>query len=79
MQLARRGGEQATESLLEQCGVLRAGSIEEMFDFAAALASQRLPAGDRVGILTNAGGPAILATDACSGLGLRVEPLASRA
>jgi acetyltransferase len=62
----------ATESLLEQCGVLRASSLEEMFIQAAALANQPVPKGDRIAIVTNAGGPAILCTDACIGRGVRL-------
>ncbi|HVT59996.1 MAG TPA: acetate--CoA ligase family protein [Thermoanaerobaculia bacterium] len=63
-------------AFLEQCGVLRANTIEELFDIGRALASSPLPAGDRVGIVTNAGGPAIMATDACVSLGLRMAELA---
>src|SRR5437867_899846 len=69
------GGEVAVETLFEQCGVLRAGTMAEMFTLATALAHQPLPAGNRVAILTNAGGPAIMATDACSTLGLEVGEL----
>jgi len=65
----------ATESLLEQCGVLRVSSMEEMFVQAAALAHQPIPGGDRVAIVTNAGGPGILCTDACIGLGLKLAEL----
>jgi acetyl coenzyme A synthetase (ADP forming)-like protein len=65
----------ATDSLLEQCGVLRVSTMEEMFVQAAALAQQPLPAGDRIAIVTNAGGPGILCTDACIGLGLRMAEL----
>ncbi len=62
----------ATEALLEQCGVLRVSSMEEMFIQAAALANQPVPAGNRVAIVTNAGGPGILCTDACIGHGLEL-------
>jgi acetyltransferase len=62
----------ATEALLEQCGVLRVSSLEEMFVQAGALANQPLPRGDRIAIVTNAGGPGILCTDACIGRGLRM-------
>ncbi len=62
-------------ALLKQCGVLRATSIEELFDLGAAFANQPLPAGPRVGILTNAGGPAIMTADAAEGAGLKVPPL----
>ena len=65
----------ATDSLLEQCGVLRVSSMEEMFVQATALANQPVPAGDRVAIVTNAGGPGILCTDACIGRGLKMAEL----
>jgi acetyltransferase len=62
----------ATESLLEQCGVLRVSSMEEMFVQAAAFANQPPPEGDRIAIVTNAGGPGILCTDALIGFGLQI-------
>jgi acetyltransferase len=65
----------ATESLLEQCGVLRVSSMEEMFTQASALSNQPVPKGNRVAIVTNAGGPGILCTDACIGHGLRMAEL----
>jgi acetyl coenzyme A synthetase (ADP forming)-like protein len=70
------GADVTVSALLEQCGVLRANTIEELFDIARALARSPLPAGPRVGIVTNAGGPAIMATDACINLGLRLAQLA---
>jgi acetyl coenzyme A synthetase (ADP forming)-like protein len=70
------GADVTVSALLEQCGVLRADTIEELFDIARALARSPLPAGNRVGIVTNAGGPAIMATDACVNLGLRLAQLA---
>ncbi len=70
------GADIAVESLLGQCGVIRAGSIKELFVYASAFATQPVPKGDRVAILTNSGGPAILATDACVQLGLRMTTLA---
>lgn len=66
----------ATEALFQQTGVIRAETLEEMFDLAATLAHQPLPRGKRVGIVTNAGGPGILCTDACEAAGLEV-PLVS--
>ncbi|HEV7240718.1 MAG TPA: GNAT family N-acetyltransferase [Thermoanaerobaculia bacterium] len=51
--------------LFRQAGIIRAGTLEEMFDVAALLSQQPLPAGRRVGIVTNAGGAGILAADAC--------------
>lgn len=62
----------ATEALFQQTGVIRAETLEEMFDLAATLAHQPLPRGNRVGIVTNAGGPGILCTDACEAAGLEV-------
>ena len=65
----------AVEALFRQTGVIRAGSLEEMFDLALTLGSQPLPRGRRVGIVTNAGGPGILCADACEAGGLSVpEP-----
>jgi acetyltransferase len=65
----------ATDSLLEQCGVLRVGSMADMFVQAGALANQPIPRGNRVAIVTNAGGPGILCTDACIGRGLKMAEL----
>jgi len=62
----------AVNALFLQSGVIRADTIDEMFDIAACLESQPLPAGARVGIVTNAGGPGILAVDACVAAGLQV-------
>jgi acetyltransferase len=62
----------ATDSLLEQCGVLRVSSMAEMFVQAEGLAQQPVPAGDRIAIVTNAGGPGILCTDACIGRGVKL-------
>ncbi|HZI92725.1 MAG TPA: acetate--CoA ligase family protein [Patescibacteria group bacterium] len=67
----------AVESLLSQCGVIRAATIQEMFVFAQTLSRQPAPAGPRVGIVTNAGGPGILAADACENLGLSLPVLSS--
>jgi len=65
----------ASDTLLEQCGVLRVSSMEEMFTLAQALANQPVPAGDRIAIVTNAGGPGILCTDALIGAGLSLAEL----
>src|SRR5881628_627799 len=65
----------AYDTLLDQAGVIRVESLSEMFTLASAFAHERLPEGPRVGILTNAGGPAIMATDACVTLGLEVIEL----
>ena len=68
----------ASESLLEQCGVLRCSSMQEMFTLAQALAHQPVPKGSRIAIVTNAGGPGILCTDALVGAGLTLASLSPR-
>lgn len=65
----------AVDALFLQTGVIRAETLDEMFDLAAALSHQPLPQGPRVGILTNAGGLGILCADACEGAGLTVQEL----
>ena len=69
--------ELAVDGLFQQAGVIRADTIDEMFDVAACLDAQPLPAGRRVAIVTNAGGPGILAADACVAGGLDVMPTAA--
>ena len=63
------------DALFQQAGVIRTDTLAELFDAALLLGSQPLPAGNRVAILTNAGGPAILCADACEAAGLVVPPL----
>ena len=65
----------AVDALFRQAGVIRAATMSELFDVTALLSSQPLPGGDRVAILTNAGGPGILCADACEEHGLRVVEL----
>jgi acetyltransferase len=70
---ALAGSEAVYDSIFEQSGIIRANSIHELFDFAGAFAyktesalgktSRKLPSGNRVAIVTNAGGPGIVATD----------------
>ncbi|MBI2187333.1 MAG: GNAT family N-acetyltransferase [Acidobacteria bacterium] len=64
------------DALFRQAGVIRTTTIEELFDVGALLARQPLPAGPRVAVLSNAGGPAILAADACEAQRLELPPLA---
>jgi len=73
---ALAGTDLAIDALLSQCGVLRAQSVEELFDMAMAFESLPEPAGNRVAIVTNAGGPGIIIADACESLGLDVVELA---
>jgi len=65
----------AVDALFEQAGVIRVDMLEELFDVASLLSTQPLPAGRRVGVITNAGGPAILAVDALESQGLVVPTL----
>lgn len=66
----------AVDALLTQAGVLRAGSVEELFDLAMAFGGQPLPRSRRVAVLTNSGGPGILAADALVANGMEVAELA---
>ena len=63
------------DALYERAGVIGTDTLEELFDVAAIVASQPLPRGNRVAIVTNAGGPAILCADACAAHGLEVSVL----
>lgn len=65
----------AADALFCQAGVIRVNTIGEMFNAVEVLSSQPLPKGPRVGILTNAGGPGVLAADASIALGLKVPVL----
>ncbi len=58
------GADSAYAAAFEQCGVFRARSVAEFFDYARAFACRKLPAGPGLAIVTNAGGPGIIATDA---------------
>ncbi len=70
------GSDTAYETAFKQAGILRARTMSELFVFSTALAYQPLPSGPRVAIITNAGGPGILATDACEKGGLTLARLA---
>jgi acyl-CoA synthetase (NDP forming)/RimJ/RimL family protein N-acetyltransferase len=67
---------QATqEALFGQAGIIVAGSLGELVDAAALISCQPLPAGNRVAIVSNAGGAGVLAADACGDSGLQVVQL----
>ena len=66
----------AVDALLTQAGVLRADSVETLFDLALGFGTQAAPAGRRVAIVTTAGGPGILAADAAEPVGLQLTELA---
>ena len=65
----------ALDAFLAHCGVQRVNTVEELFDLGSAFARNPLPAGPRVAIISNAGGPAILAVDAVIGYGLEMAHL----
>ncbi|NGZ10824.1 MAG: GNAT family N-acetyltransferase [Nitrospira sp. LK70] len=75
---ALAASEVAVETLFRQAGVIRAETLDEMLALATGLAAQPLPSGRRVGIITNAGGPAILCADACEAGALVVPELSAR-
>jgi acetate---CoA ligase (ADP-forming) len=63
------------DALFQQAGIIRTDTLEELFDTAQVLSDQPLPAGNRVAIITNAGGPAVLGADACEAHGLHLPEL----
>jgi acetyltransferase len=71
------GSEWAYEAAFRQSGVIRARSVQELFDYSIAFARQPLLPNDRIAIVTNAGGPGIMATDACERAGLQLASLES--
>jgi acetyl coenzyme A synthetase (ADP forming)-like protein len=73
---ALAGSETAVDALFHQAGVIRAETLEELIDAAALFSAQPLPAGNRVAVLTNAGGLGILCADACEAAGLELPSLA---
>ena len=66
------GSDLAAEAVFNQTGVLRANSIEELFDYTMAFSLQPLPEGNRVAVISDAGGPAIMAVDELSAQGLQL-------
>jgi acetyltransferase len=69
------GSETAYESAFERAGIIRCDSIKQQFDYAQAFAEQPLPAGPRVAVITNAGGPGIMAADSIEQRGLTFAKL----
>ncbi|MFH1781768.1 MAG: acetate--CoA ligase alpha subunit [Patescibacteria group bacterium] len=66
------GSDAAVDAAFRQCGVIRAQTVEDLFDFAKGFSMAPLPKGPGVAIVTNAGGPGIMATDALAGTNLRM-------
>jgi acetyltransferase len=69
----------STELIFEKTGILTFRDEEEMCQAAIAFANQPIPKGNRVGLITDTGGPAIIATDELVGLGLEIPPLTENA
>lgn len=69
---ALMGSDEIYDALLTQAGAIRVDSMEELFDYATAFSKQPLPTKGELVIVSNAGGPAIISTDACSKLGLKM-------
>ncbi|MDB9372533.1 bifunctional acetate--CoA ligase family protein/GNAT family N-acetyltransferase [Nodularia sphaerocarpa] len=72
---ALTGSDEVLDAAFRRCGVLRVNSISDLFDMAEVLAKQPRPQGPRLTILTNAGGPGVLATDALIATGGEVAPI----
>lgn len=72
---ALAGSDRAVDALLEQSGVMRAASLDDMFGIGRILANQPAPSGRRTAIVTNSGGPAVLCVDALHRAGFRVDEL----
>ncbi|MFA6109606.1 MAG: acetate--CoA ligase family protein [Candidatus Latescibacterota bacterium] len=66
------GTDEVYDAVMAQAGVLRVDTVQELFDYAMAFANQPMPKDNRVAIVTNAGGPGIMATDACVRQNLRL-------
>lgn len=73
---ALTGSADAVDAALRRAGVVRADTIQELFDYTLTFATTPLPKGARVAIITNAGGPGVVTTDAVAGAGLQMAELA---
>jgi acetyl coenzyme A synthetase (ADP forming)-like protein len=69
------GSEKAYDAAFNQVGIIRARSVEDLFDYSVAFARQPLLASDRIAVVTNAGGPGIMAADAIEREGLQLASL----
>ena len=69
------GSDAAVDALFREAGIIRVETLGEVLDLASLLTSHPLPAGNRVGVLTNAGGLGILCADACERAGLELPEI----
>ena len=74
---ALMGSDEIYDALLKQSGAIRVDTMEELFDYATAFSKQPLPAKGDLVIVSNAGGPAIISTDACSKMGIKMAKIDS--
>jgi 4-hydroxybutyryl-CoA synthetase (ADP-forming) len=74
---ALMGSDEIYDALLKQSGAIRVDTMEELFDYATAFSKQPLPSEGELVIVSNAGGPAIISTDACSRLGIKMANIDS--
>lgn len=72
---ALAGSDYAYRAAFKQSGIIRAESMQSLFGYAMAFANQPLPKGPRLAIITNSGGPGILAADACDRSSLHLSPI----
>jgi len=72
---ALMGSDEIYDALLKQSGAIRVDTMEELFDYAVAFAKQPLPTKGGLVIVSNAGGPAIISTDACSKNGIKMAKI----
>jgi acetyltransferase len=75
---ALAGSESAYKALCTQASALRAGSVEELMELSRTLSTQPVPKGPRVAIVTNAGGPGIIASDSCEAAGLVLAQISAQ-
>lgn len=74
---AMGGSDEIHDAVFKQCGIIRAPTVEALYDWAWAFATQPIPKGRRVGIVSHSGGPVTSMADACSRAGLDVPILSS--
>ena len=74
---ALMGSEKIYDALLKQSGAIRVDTMEELFDYATAFSKQPLPLEGDFVIVSNAGGPAIITTDACEKYGIKMADITS--
>ncbi len=72
---ALMGSDEIYEALLKQSGAIRVDTMGELFDYATAFSKQPFPLDGDLVIVSNAGGPAIISTDACSKLGIKMAKI----